>query len=50
METPSDIRNKKKNISLGGARAHEKEQKNDENIWRFGGSNSAKQHLMASQL
>ena len=34
-----------KKFSSGGARTHEKEQKNDENIWRFGDSNSAKQHL-----
>ena len=26
-----------KNLSLGGARTHEKEQKIDEKIWRFGG-------------
>ena len=44
----SDFR--KKNISLSGARTHEKEQKNDESMWRFGDSNSAKQHLKANQL
>ena len=37
-------------ISLGGARTQEKEQKNDESIWRFGDSNSANCHLKAKQL